>query len=178
LDLCWQEGWADWQPISSIISRPPPPAAQTQSTPQLSDVGSTTKKEEYIIWEGHATLWLYAGSIFWSIVVTLLLAFFTLGIGIVLAPIWWLAIYFERKKRKYIVTSKRVKVEFGLFAKSSNEIRIKDIRNLNIVKKGLAGLFGIGTLELSSSGGSGIEVSFPAIDNAAAIKEMINDMQD
>ena len=110
--------------------------------------------------------------------VTLLLAFFTLGIGIVLAPIWWLAIYFERKKRKYIVTSKRVKVEFGLFAKSSNEIRIKDIRNLNIVKKGLAGLFGIGTLELSSSGGSGIEVSFPAIDNAAAIKEMINDMQD
>jgi len=23
-DLCWQDGWDDWKPLSSIISRPPP----------------------------------------------------------------------------------------------------------------------------------------------------------
>ena len=180
-DLCWQEGWEDWQPISSIVSRPPPvaaPSVQVRSMPAQSSAAPNTKIDEHIVWEGHATLWRHAGSIFWSIVISLLLAVFTFGVGIILAPIWWFAIYFEHKKRKYIVTSKRVKIEFGLFAKSSNEIRVKDIRNVNIVKKGLAGLFGIGTLEFSSSGGSGIEVSFSAISNAAAIKEMINDMQD
>jgi hypothetical protein len=29
-DLCWQDGWKDWQPLSSIISIPPPPAAPAQ----------------------------------------------------------------------------------------------------------------------------------------------------
>jgi len=52
------------------------------------------------------------------------------------------------------VSNKRVKVEYGLFVKSSREVRISDIRSVNVVKKGVAGLFGIGTLEFSSSGGS------------------------
>ena len=178
-DQCWQEGWADWQPLSSIISRPPPPPA-----PQIRDIApaasadESTMKEEMILWEGRPTLWRHAGSIIWSIVISLLLAVFTLGIGLLLLPLWWFGIYMERRKRKYIVTNKRVKVEFGLFSKSSNEIRIKDIRNVNVVKKGIGGMFGIGSLEFSSAGGSGIEVAFTAINNAEEVKKMIYIMQE
>ena len=135
-------------------------------------------KEEKILWEGRPTLWKHAGSIIWSVVISLVIAIPTLGIGLLLLPIWWFGIYMERKKRKYIVTNKRVKVEFGLFSKSSNEIRIKDIRNVNVVKKGIGGMFGIGSLEFSSAGGTGVEVSFTAISNAEEVKKMVYVMQE
>jgi len=178
-DLCWQDGWADWQPLSSIISRPPPPAApmQAQAQPQVA-ASSPAKQSEDILWEGHANFWRYAGQIFWSILIGLIVAVFTFGIGLLIMPFWWWAIYAERKKRKYIVTNKRVKVEFGLFTKSTKEVRIRDIKSINVVKKGMAGLFGIGTLEFSSAGGSGVEVAFEAINNAQKIKDMVADLQD
>jgi membrane protein YdbS with pleckstrin-like domain len=180
-DQCWQEGWADWQPLSTIISRPPPPPAPAPQIRQAaSAVGAEkfTMKEEKTLWEGKPTLWRHAGSIIWSIVISLLLALFTFGIGLLILPIWWFGIYMERKKRKYIVTNKRVKVEFGLFSKSSNEVRIKDIRNVNVVKKGIGGMFGIGSLEFSSAGGSGVEVTFSAISNADEVKKMVYTMQE
>jgi hypothetical protein len=178
-DLCWQDGWSDWQPISSIISRPPPPAApvQAQAQPQVG-ASSPAKQAEEILWEGHANFWRYAGQIIWSILIGLIVAAFTLGIGLIFMPFWWWAIYAERKRRKYIVTNKRVKVEFGLFTKSTKEVRIRDIKSINVVKKGMAGLFGIGTLEFSSAGGSGVEVAFEAINNAQKIKDMVADLQD
>jgi membrane protein YdbS with pleckstrin-like domain len=178
-DLCWQDGWSDWQPISSIISRPPPPAApvQAQAQPQVG-ASSPAKQAEEILWEGHANFWRYAGQIIWSILIGLIVAAFTLGIGLIIMPFWWWAIYAERKRRKYIVTNKRVKVEFGLFTKSTKEVRIRDIKSINVVKKGMAGLFGIGTLEFSSAGGSGVEVAFEAINNAQKIKDMVADLQD
>jgi membrane protein YdbS with pleckstrin-like domain len=178
-DLCWQDGWADWQPLSSIISRPPPPAApvETQAQPQAA-TSSPAKQSEEILWEGHANFWRYAGQIIWSILIGLIVAVFTFGIGLLIMPFWWWAIYAERKKRKYIVTNKRVKVEFGLFTKSTKEVRIRDIKSINVVKKGMAGLFGIGTLEFSSAGGSGVEVAFEAINNAQKIRDMVANLQE
>jgi len=175
-DLCWQDGWIDWQPLSSIISRPPPPAAVPAPVQNLTSTPS--KQAEEILWEGHANFWRYAGPIFWSIILGLLIGIFTLGVGLIIMPFWWWAIYAERKKRKYIVTNKRVKVEFGLFTKSTKEVRIRDIKSINVVKKGMAGLIGIGTLEFSSAGGSGVEVAFEAINNAQKIKDMVAELQD
>lgn len=178
-DLCWQEGWADWQPLSAIISRPPPPPAPAaMTTQQAQPTEGNSRQEETILWEGHPNAWRYASQIFWSIIVGLLIGILTLGIGFIIWPFWWLKIYAERKRRKYIVTNKRVKVEFGLFTKSSKEVRIRDIRSVNVVKKGMAGLFGIGTLEFSSAGGAGVEVAFEAIDNAEKIKDMVTGLQE
>jgi len=54
-DLCWQDGWEDWQPLSSIISRPPPPtspvlgvSAGLDSPPPLPEVPDPVPKQHPI----------------------------------------------------------------------------------------------------------------------------------
>ena len=47
-----------------------------------------------------------------------------------LIPLLWIA--FDRRGRKYTVTNKRVSVEFGIISKQSNEMRIQDIRSINL----------------------------------------------
>ena len=51
-----------------------------------------------------------------------------------------------------MVTPKRVELVWGLLTKSSNEVRIEDIRTINVRRKGFSGLLGIGTIEFSSTG--------------------------
>jgi len=178
-DFCWQEGWAEWQPLSSIVTRtPPPPLSTREEVSPLAQAEPPMKEGERILWQGHANLWRYAGQFFWSLVLGVALGIFTLGIGLLILPFWWWLIFLERKKRKYSVSNKRVKTEFGLLAKSSKEIRIRDIRSVNVAKKGLAGLFGIGTLEFSSAAGAGVEISFEAIENAEKVKRLVSDLQD
>jgi hypothetical protein len=178
-DLCWQEGWVEWQPLSSVVSRTPPLSLPIQEEPHSLALAERHRKgAETILWQGHANIWRYAGQFFWSLVFGITLGIFTLGIGLLILPLWWWLIFLERKKRKYIVSNKRVRTEFGLLAKSSKEIRVRDIRSVNLVKKGLAGLFGIGTLEFSSAGGAGVEISFEAIENAEKVKRLVSDLQD
>ncbi len=180
-DLCWQEGWEEWRSISTIISRPPPPAPTSgivSVEPVKSQRVSNTKEEEKILWQGHANMWKYAGQFFWSIVLGTIIGIVTIGIGFIILPFWWWAIYAEWKRRKYIVTNKRVKMEYGLLSKSTKEVRIRDIKAVNVIRKGISGLAGIGTVEFSSAGGAGVEVAFEAIENAQKIKDMVNELQD
>ena len=176
-DLCWQDGWADWMPLSTIISRPPPPPSSIPVSPTPAAAQQNITGDQ-IIWQGRATLWKYAGPIIWSVVISTLLAIFTMGIGAVLAPIWWLGIYLAYRSRKYVLTRKRVIVESGIFIKSSNEIRIKDVRSINVSKRGIAGLFGIGTVDFFSAASGDAEVSFQSIPQAKDIKDMVNELQE
>jgi len=177
-DICWQEGWAEWRALSTILSPQLPAVVRLPEGAPPSRADSTRAETEQVLWQGHANLWRYAGQFFWSSVIGLAIAIPTFGIGLLLIPFWWWLIFLERKKGRYFVSNKRVKVEYGLFVKSSREVRISDIRSVNVVKKGVAGLFGIGTLEFSSSGGAGVEISFDAIENAERVKRLVSDLQD
>ena len=77
-----------------------------------------------------------------------------------------------------MLTRKRVIVESGIFIKSSNEIRIKDVRSINVSKRGIAGLFGIGTVDFFSAASGDAEVSFQSIPQAKDIKDMVNELQE
>jgi hypothetical protein len=179
-DLCWQDGWPEWRPISKVV-RVPPPAPATPPIPAAT-VGTAphpaTTPEEEILWEGHTTWWKYAGAIFWTTMIGLIAGAFTFGVGLLIIPAVLLLFYLERKRRRFVVTNKRIKAEWGLLTKSSSEVRIRDIRAMNIRRTGLAGFFGIGTLEFSSAAGGGVEVAFPAIQNAQGVKEIVTRQQD
>src|SRR5438445_5280765 len=46
--------------------------------------------------------------------------------------VFW--IYLDRSRRKYAVSNKRVSVEFGIINKRSNEVRVQDVRSINLRK--------------------------------------------
>ena len=97
-----------------------------------------------------------------------------LALGALVLLIW---IFLDRSKRKYTVTNKRVSVEFGIVSKTSNEIRIQDIRSMNLTKKGISGLAGIGRLEFSSAATDDAEVIFWNVPGAEKLRDTVRSLQ-
>ncbi|TDU63122.1 PH (Pleckstrin Homology) domain-containing protein [Prosthecobacter fusiformis] len=94
-----------------------------------------------------------------------------LGMGVLVAV--WVA----RATRVYLVTEERVEVVWGILGKSSKEVRICDIRSIDVYESGLKGLLGLGTVDFSSAANAGIEVQFRDIRGAHAVKELVRQLQ-
>jgi hypothetical protein len=89
----------------------------------------------------------------------------------------FIAVCIARSSHDYIVTEDRVEYVWGILGRSSKEVRVCDIRSLDVWEKGLKGLLGLGTLDVSSAGTAGIEVRFSDIRQAHKVKELIRQLQ-
>ncbi len=85
---------------------------------------------------------------------------------------------FERTCHDYVVSEKRVEHISGWFYKSSKEVRIIDIRAINVTKQGFLGLFGVGTVEFSTAGSDGDDVTFSNVWRPHRIKSFVRRLQD
>ena len=91
----------------------------------------------------------------------------------------WLAITLLRRTSvEFKVTTRRVEVQSGFFSKSSQEIRIPDIRAINIAKSGWKGLLGVGDLVFASSTGGEDDVIFHQTGATQLIKNRVRQLQD
>ncbi len=88
-----------------------------------------------------------------------------------------IGVFIARSCSDYLVTEDRVEVIWGILGRSSNEVRICDIRSIDVRESGLKGLLGIGTLDVSSAANAGIEVSFQDIRRAHEVKQLIRQLQ-
>jgi uncharacterized membrane protein YdbT with pleckstrin-like domain len=86
-------------------------------------------------------------------------------------------IQLDRSRRRYAVTNKRVSVEYGIVNRNSNEVRIPDIRSINLQKSGLTGLLGIGRVEFSSAAGDDAEVIFWNTPEAEKVRDLVRSLQ-
>ena len=85
---------------------------------------------------------------------------------------------YRRYAHLYSIQNGRVEHHKGILARNVKSIRVKDIRNINL-RQGVVGrLLGIGTLEFSSAGGAGIEVTWWGVLNPDEIKNEIEYMHD
>jgi hypothetical protein len=82
-----------------------------------------------------------------------------------------------RRSHDYIVTDERIEYVWGILGRSSKEVRICDIRSLNVSEKGFLGLLGLGSLEVSSASSAGIEVQFKHLRGAHKVKKIIRKLQ-
>jgi len=99
-------------------------------------------------------------------------------IGLILALIVLLLVLLERSFQIYTVTGQRIELHTGILARSSKEVRIRDIRAININRSGLLGIFGVGRIEFSSAGSEEIEVAFDDVWGARRVKKIVRGLQD
>ena len=146
---------------------------------------------EEVLWSGSVSQWHYAGK--WLLVVVflagLVATFFrhlvddatTLwivrGVLALLALVSLVWIRLDRSRRKYTVTNRRVSVEYGIVSKRSNELRIQDIRSINLTTTGLSGLVGIGRLEFSSAASDDADVIFWNTPGATKVRDLVRSLQ-
>lgn len=97
------------------------------------------------------------------------------GIGISLTGLVYLS--FTRFTQDYQITPRRIEMVTGLIARSSKEVRIEDIRAINVTCRGLTGMLGIGTVDFFTTGDSP-EVSFHQIWAATKVKTLVRRLQD
>ncbi len=147
------------------------------------DAGAYTAAGELILHRSHPA-WLSYGK---ALFLVLLLAITTamlmriepgyapLSGGLALSLL--LAVIVGRFSRDYCVTEERVEVVWGILGRSSKEVRICDIRSIDVYETGLKGFLGLGTVDFSSAANAGIEVAFRDIRGAHEVKELVRQLQ-
>ncbi|MBA3962507.1 MAG: PH domain-containing protein [Chthoniobacterales bacterium] len=155
----------------------------------MNDPAPTTT--EHTVWQGTVSQLHYAGK--WCFVFLLVAAavasfWFTLPLDpvfiwsgraalliVALLVLGWIQL--DRSRRKYAVTNRRVSVEFGLVSRTSNEVRIQDIRSMNLRVRGFSGLLGIGTVEFSSAATDDADVIFWNTPGAEKVRDLVRSLQ-
>ena len=87
-------------------------------------------------------------------------------------------VYYRRYAHRYVVQNGRIEHQKGILARRVNSVRVKDIRAINIKQGIIERLLNIGTLEFSSAGGAGIEVTWWGLCYPDEIKNTIEQMHD
>lgn len=141
---------------------PPMPISKT-------DTPRKTPSPERTIWEGHPSSLYYLGH--WILGV-LLLPLFGLGLILIVNAI------LDRHTKLFILTNKRVMSKAGIISRTTCEVTLADVRNINMRQSLSELLFGLGTVQIGSAGTAGIEVQFSGIANPARIRDQIRQLKD
>ena len=92
----------------------------------------------------------------------------------VLLALW---VHFDRVQRRYTITEHRVIVEYGVISRRSNEIRLRDVRSINLARSGLPGMLGVGRLEFSSAATDDADVIFWNVPEAEKLRDLVRSLQ-
>ncbi|OIP31758.1 MAG: hypothetical protein COW04_01140 [Deltaproteobacteria bacterium CG12_big_fil_rev_8_21_14_0_65_43_10] len=82
-----------------------------------------------------------------------------------------------RLRYKFTMTNDRVIMRVGLIAKNTNEIQLRHIRAMNVRQGIIERLLSIGTIEMSSAAGGGVEVMFKRIRDPHRVKERVRGLE-
>lgn len=158
---------------------------ETEDDPaeEAEDEFQYTASGERIRYHSHPSWWAFGKPLFLFILLGIASGlsfqfggtYLAIGIGLAFATLAGVAL--ARYSRDYYITDERVEMIWGIFGRSSKEVRICDIRAIDVHERGLSGLLGIGTLDFSSAGNAGVEVQFKAISSAHEVKELVRELQ-
>ena len=146
---------------------------------------------EQVLWTGTVSSFHYAGkwvlifillaavvASFWLVLQDLGLILWAVRAAfLVLALLVFCWIELDKRRRRYTVTNKRVAVDYGIVNRVSSEVRISDIRSINLQKTGFTGLLGIGRVEFSSAATDDADVIFWNTPEAEKVRDLVRSLQ-
>lgn len=93
------------------------------------------------------------------------------GIGLLILFVWWI----QCLGTSLVVTEKRVTLRKGILSKYTNDVMISDIRNVQVGQNVFQRLLGVGSVGVSTSGQSGMEIDVNGIPSPQRVKAIIDD---
>ncbi|MDH4408652.1 MAG: PH domain-containing protein [Verrucomicrobiales bacterium] len=203
-DICLRPGATDLERIRDLLDWEDEPKAGKADEPNEEDLAEEFDEEETsdededgtprerpaaagssnrILYAGHPSVLNYPASLI------ALIGGITGGVwlyrldpnltlaGLALAVAGLVRLSFVRFTHDYHIRPRRIEVTTGFIARSSREVRIEDIRSINVTCRGILGMFGIGTVDFLTSGDTP-EVSFERVWAARKIKTLVRKLQD
>ncbi|MEX2579471.1 MAG: PH domain-containing protein [Verrucomicrobiales bacterium] len=188
-DVCLREGAAECERLRDILDWDEPESSAPQELPEPEpepeprDDGPPPCSPDAILYSGHPSILTYPFTVFcmaggavgglWVYPINgwlSLLLFFVAVLALGYAGI-------ARFTNDYLISPKRIELIRGLIVRSSNEVRIEDIRAINVKCRGLSGIVGIGSVDFFTAGDAP-EVTFRNIWAAKKVKGLVRKLQD
>ena len=147
---------------------------------------------ERMLWSGHQSHWCFLGHWIVGLLIVAALAVgiylyrldlsrwmpWVCGIPVLAFLVVMAVVAFERRQRTYRVTNHRVISILGRVVKDTRELRIQDIRSMNVSKGGITGLLGVGKVEFSSAATDDADIIFYQIGGADKVRDLVRSLQD
>lgn len=122
--------------------------------------------DEKIVWSGGPELWGYAGSI---LVGVLLLPVFGAGLPILLG------VYLTVSRMEYVISTQSVYKRTGVLSRTVTEIGLDKIQDTSYGQSLTGRKFGFGTVEISTAGSSGVELSLDYVGEPQEIQSILDE---
>ncbi|MGE5241767.1 MAG: PH domain-containing protein [Bacteroidota bacterium] len=86
-------------------------------------------------------------------------------------------VIYRRYSWAYAIDGDTIESREGIIARKVRSIRVQDLRNINVNQTLIQRIMGVGDVEFSSAGGSGIEVVFRGVDKPLEVKALAQRLQ-
>ncbi|SDY85252.1 PH domain-containing protein [Halopenitus persicus] len=124
----------------------------------------TLDEDEEIVWSGKP----HKSSLIPSLVVGLPLSFILIGLFIIAGS------YLQRENTQYVVTTDGLYTKTGVLSRDVQRIDFGKVQNTSYSQGFFGSRFGYGNVDISTAGGSGIEMQFRSVPDPREIQELIN----
>jgi uncharacterized membrane protein YdbT with pleckstrin-like domain len=123
-------------------------------------------QDEEVVWSGQPRM----KSIIPALIVGIPMSIVGIGIVIIVAA------YLNVKNTDYVVTNEGLYVKKGILSRSVQKIGFDKVQNISFSQGILGTQFGYGNIEISTAGGSGVEMRFRSIQDPKKVQETINSL--
>ncbi|MDB2223289.1 PH domain-containing protein [Halorubrum ezzemoulense] len=83
------------------------------------------------------------------------------------------ASYLQYKNTNYVVTNKGLYSKRGILSRDVKQIGFEKVQNISYSQSAIGSSLGYGSVEVSTAGGSGVELRFRSIPDPASVQELI-----
>jgi uncharacterized membrane protein YdbT with pleckstrin-like domain len=171
VDLCWQEGWAEWRPISSILTgsvRTPDPNMEREAhlfegSPSLTPVYLLAGVYVLVLIVGITIV----GSAWIKGLPWFVLAVLLIGLGHLTFR------YLDIKSINYFISTSRIKITKGIFSKHIKEIELYRIQDTSAFQSFFSRIIGKGSIFIVSGDKTEPRIEISSVPNHEELREKL-----
>ncbi|ELZ15681.1 PH domain-containing protein [Natrinema limicola] len=138
--------------------------SESSVTDSKIDDWLTLDQDEEIIWSGNP----HGSSLIPALIIGLPLALVLVGLFIIAGA------YLHRENTQYVVTTDGLYKKTGIISRDVQRIDFGKVQNTSYSQGFFGSQFGYGNVDVSTAGGSGIEMQFQSVPEPREVQELIN----